>query len=297
MKNKDIIQRFLFDNMNVRGEIVHLSRSYQEITQQHDYPSSVRKILGEALAVVSLLSAIIKFKGRLSLQFRGNDALKLLLVQGTNEFQLRGLAQWQGDLSDADLLNAMTKGQLAVIVNSDSSTARYEGIVGWQGNSLAESIEGYFKNSEQLPTRIWLAVDEHSVAGLMLQPLPKENTLKSQAVTGDNDWEHLIHLTETITPEELLNLDNHTLLHRLYSQEEVRVFEPEAVEFRCTCSIERGVNAIQMLGEEEAEEELKDKQKIVVTCEFCNKEYVFDRVDVAKIFKDQGSSSSSNQVH
>lgn len=297
MNDKDKIQRFLFENADVRGEIVRLSKSYQEIAQQHSYPPAIRHLLGQSLAVASLLSAIIKFQGRLTLQFRGNEALKLLLVQCTNDFQLRGLAQWQGgDLSETDLVAALQNGQLAVIVSPDTSTARYQGIVAWKGHSLAESIEGYFKDSEQLPTRLWLAVDDTTVAGLLIQPLPREGSKKTQPVVGDNDWEHLVHLAQTITPEELLNLDNQTILRRLFSQEEVRVFQPAPVEFRCTCSVERGENAIQMLGQEEAEAELKDKQKIVVTCEFCNKEYTFDRVDVAKIFK-KGDNSSSNQIH
>ncbi len=295
MNNKDLIQRFIFENNNVRGEIVRVSESYLTIVNQHHYPPSLRRLMGEFLVVTALLSAIIKFKGRLTVQFQGPDPLKLVIVQSNNQFEVRGLAQWK-ELSEQDLISTLKRGVLAIIISPDTSTTRYQGVVAWQGNSLAQSIEGYFRDSEQLPTRLWLAVNETTAAGMLLQPLPREGSKKSSPVLGDNDWEHIVHLTDTIKPEELLTLDNHTILHRLYSQEAVQVFEPAKVSFRCTCSVERGENAIRMLGEKEAEDELNKKQRIAVICEFCNKEYLFDRVDVMRIFKENDSSGSA-QLH
>ncbi len=295
MKNKDLIQRFIFENANIRGEVVRLSDSFQTIIGQHSYPAIIRNLLGEMLVTSSLLSAIIKFKGRLTVQFQGKNPLKLLLAQCTQDFNLRGIAQWQPDASENDILTALKKGVLAIIINPDSSTTRYQGIVNWQGESFAQSIEGYFRDSEQLPTRLWLAVNDKCATGLLLQPLPSEGDGRVKPVAENHDWEHIIHLSNTISEEELLSLDFETLLHRLYSQEEVRVFPSENVSFRCTCSIERSENAIRMLGEEEAEQELHNKQVIDVTCEFCNKTYRFDRVDVANIFKK--GNSSSTQTH
>lgn len=296
MSNSDIIQRFILENANVRGEIVHLSQSYQDIIKQHNYPPAIRSMLGQALVAASLLNSIIKSKGRLTVQFQGKEPLKLLLAQVNHKFELRGLVQYQKDLSQDELDTALKNGTLAIIINPDTSTSPYQGIVAWQGDSFAKSIEGYFRDSEQLPTRLWFAVNETSAAGLLLQVMPSEGAKKTTPVIGDHEWEHIQYLTETITSKELLDCDNQTLLYRLYSQEEVRVFEPIPITFGCTCSNERGEQAILMLGEEEADKELKDKQKIVVTCEFCNKEYIFDRVDVATIFK-KGDSSSSTKVH
>ncbi len=293
MNDKDLLQRFLFENVPVRGELVHLDESYQAILQQHPYPPLIRALLGEALAVVCLLSAIIKVKGRLTLQFRGKGKLKLLLAQCDHQSHLRGIVQHEGDLTPSELLEAQQQGILAIMIDSDAPNAtRYQGIVAWEGASLAQAIEGYFMQSEQLPTRLWLAVDEKRVAGLLLQILPKE---KSELLVTD-DWERLLLLTETLTSEELLQCDSITLLRRLYSEEEVRVFEKTLVQFRCKCSVQRSENAILVLGQEEAEEELKDKQKLVVTCEFCHKEYSFDRVDVMAIFK-KGGQASSTQMH
>jgi molecular chaperone Hsp33 len=301
MKNKDILQKFLFENVPVRGVFSHLDKTYQTIISQHDYSPVLRQFLGEALVLVSLLSATIKFAGRLTIQFQGSGNLKLLLVQANQNFHLRGLIQVSQELQTHDeLLAELKQGVLVITMDPDDSTQRYQGIVAWKGNSLKESIEGYFRDSEQLLTRIWLAVDKTRACGMLIQSMPETRKLETKftAMPSDHpDWEHILHLTSTIKANELLNLDNPTILHRLYNQEDVRLFEPAPVIFRCTCSLKRGENAILMLGRKEAEEELHDKQKIVVTCEFCGSEFSFDRVDVEMIFRrgDDLPSSSSLQ--
>jgi len=292
MNDNDFIQRFIIENAHVRGEIVHLTQSYQTIVQQQPYSEAIKVLLGESLVAASLMSAIIKFKGRLTLQFQGREPLKLLLAQCTDEFKVRGLVQGNLNSTKEEFQTAFGEGTLAIIIAQDNRSARYQGIVTWQDN-LAKSVEGYFKNSEQIPTCLWIAVNETTACGLLLQALPHETTLKSQPIQTNSDWEHIIHLTETLTPEELMQLDPLTLLHRLYSQEQVRVFTPHEVEFGCTCSLARSENAIQMLGKEEADAELNEKQAIVVTCEFCGKEYRFDRIDVESLFK----RDSGSQMH
>jgi molecular chaperone Hsp33 len=297
MNNKDKLQRFLFEKSSVRGEIVHLNQSFKEILSRHGYPKIIQKLLGEALVLTSLLTAIIKFKGRLTLQFQSQSGLKLLLVQCNEQLHLRGLAQWEGELNEEELLTNLKKGVLVIIMDPDSSTQRYQGIVAWQGNSLAESIEGYFRDSEQLQTRIWLAIDEDKAAGLLLQMMPSEEAHSQPS--AQTAWEDLTILTDTVKAEELLNLDTTLLLHRLYNQneEELRLFESVDVMFQCTCSAKRGENAILLLGEAEVQEELNEKQVIVVKCDFCNKEFIFDRVDVANIFRNQGTPPASTLIH
>lgn len=293
MNDKDILQRFIFEKAPVRGEIVHLNDSFKAIIKQHDYPPFIQKILGEALVAASLLSAIIKFKGRLTVQFRGNGKLKLLLAQCNQKFELRALAQWTDDLGEDELWDAFNQGVLAIMMEPDLPNAkRYQGIVAWKGTSFAETLEGYFYQSEQLPTRLWFSVNEDSAAGILLQVMPKEKPELYQ-----DDWERLIILTNTVKPEELLQCDNQLLLHRLYAEDDVRIFDKIPIVFSCTCSIERGEHAISLLGQEEALEELKKKQNIVVTCEFCNKAYNFDRVDVARIFAKGDKPPSSTQIH
>lgn len=304
MNKKDILQRFLFENAPVRGEIVHLDNSFATIVLQHQYPPLIRQLLGEMLLAAVLLAAIIKFKGRLTVQFQGKGKVKLLIAQCDDEFHIRGLAQWSGDLTAEELLAALKTGILVITIQPESASEPYQGIVSWQGDSLAESIEGYFRDSEQLTTRIWLSVHENQASGLLLQVVPEsaegKPTKKKEVVSPpDRDWEQIIHLTETLTPNELLKLDHETLLRRLYSHDnEVRLFPSVPVMFQCTCSTERSDNAILLLGREEITEELKAKKMIVVTCDFCSKEFTYDAVDIERIFKQNGgASSSSTQLH
>jgi molecular chaperone Hsp33 len=297
MKNKDKLQRFLFDKVPIRGELIHLNESFKEIIQQHKYAPIVQNLLGQALVLVCLLSGIVKFKGRITLQFQSKGKLKLLLAQCNQDLQMRGLVQVNQDVTEAEILEDFQNGVLVIMMDPDAKAGqRYQGIVAWQGNSLAQSIEGYFNHSEQLPTRIWLAVDEEQASALLLQKMPNHDVNITEAF-HENEWEHIVHLAQTVKPTELLKLENEVLLHRLFVEEDIRMFEPTKAEFRCTCSVKRSENAILLLGKEEAEEELRDNQVIVVTCEFCNKEFTFDRVDVTSIFLNSGNPPSSNELH
>jgi molecular chaperone Hsp33 len=296
--NKDLLHRFIFDNIPVRGEYIYLHDSFQTIVHQHNYPPPIRQLLGEALCAAALLSAIIKFKGRLTVQFRSKGNLKLLLAQCNNNFHLRGLVKWDGDLSYADLMAAFHEGTLVIMLDSGPGKQNYQGIVPWNGNSLAEAIEGYFRNSEQLATRIWLTVDERAAAGLLLQMVPDKNKASNieQEIVYPG-WEYIAKLATTLQLDDLLYVDYRQVLLNLYPEEEIRIFSPIPVMFRCTCSRKRGKDAVLLLGQQEAEAELKDKNSIVVTCEFCNKQYIFDRVDVAKIFRDSKRPSKNIDLH
>lgn len=297
MNNNDILQRFIFENISVRGEIIRLNETYKTIIQQHQYPPIIQQLLGEMLVSAGLLSASIKFKGRITVQFQGKNKIRLLLAQSNHELEVRGLAQCTGDLTFDELITDLKQGTLAITMDPESEgRQQYQGIVAWQGNSLAESLEGYFNQSEQVPTRLWFAVNDTCAAGLLIQVMPRESTRLGKALEGQDDWEHLQHLTATITADELLNLDNETLLHRLYAQDDLRLFTPRPVAFKCKCSIARSEQALGLLSVEEIEEELREKQILTVTCEFCNTAFQFDRVDMARIFK-QGKPDSSTQIH
>jgi molecular chaperone Hsp33 len=296
MADKDKLQRFIFDKASIRGEMIQLHDSFKTILDQHPYPPPLRQLLGEALCVAGLLNAIIKFDGRLTVQFRGKGKLKLLLAQCNSLFHLRGLAKWEGELNYDDLMDAFNEGILVIMLDAGLKS-RYQGIVNWRGNSLTASIEGYFRESEQLATKIWLAVDEASAAGFLLQVVPgsdKEATSIEQERMNP-DWERITYLTTDLTDEDMLHTDSETLLQGLYPEEEIRLFPAVPVAFQCTCDRKRGEDAITLLGREEAEAELKERQAIVVTCDFCNKEYIFDRNDVANIF--EGNAKPPTNIH
>lgn len=295
----DTLQRFIFENDPVRGEYIKLVESYQTILQQHNYPEIIRDVLGEALCIAALLSAIIKFKGRLTIQLRGKGKLQLLLAQCDDQNQLRGLAKYDDDINKEELLDSLKNGLLVMMLDSGSSGQRYQGIVEWTGTSIAESIEHYFKHSEQLDTRIWLSVNDRYAIGYLLQiiPLQEKHSVGLQEEVLTPSWQRIVGMTESNAISILNKFDYPDCITHLYPEETLRIFAGNKVRFHCGCTEKRSRDAIYVLGREEAEAELKDKQVIVVTCEFCNKEYVYDRVDVEQIFRSGDNTAPDNHLH
>lgn len=283
MQNKDQLQRFIFEHADIRGSIVRMEKSYQQIIQQQNYPPKVKQLLGEALLACLLLADSIKFEGRLSLQFQGDKRLSMLLVQCDHQLQLRGFARFTENLSDEDYEQAFLNGQLALTISPDKSTQAYQSLVSINSSSMAENLMYYFAQSEQLSTRIWLTADETQVAGMMLQLLPEGGSLEREEF-----WEYATQIGQTITKEELLSLDNIEILHRLYHETELRIFDPRPIAFKCQCSQDKMREVLRVLGEEEAKELLQEQQSIQVSCDFCNQEYQFDDIDIAIIFKKSG---------
>ncbi len=278
----DCLQRFIFDNAPIRGEWVSLQESWQEVLNRRQYPTAIRRVLGEMMGAAALLTATVKISGRLVLQIRSEGPVSLMMVECTSENTLRAFAQWDGEVSDeAGLVDLTGGGTLAITIEAEGAKQPYQGVVSLQGNSITETLETYFEQSEQLATKIWLYANEHNVAGLFLQQLPSEEAQKEQA---EEDWSRVSQLAATITDEELLTLEIETLLHRLFHEEQVRLYEPAPLKFSCTCSRARVAETIGMLGQEEAEEIIDSEGSIEVACEFCNEHYHFDRVDVTELF-------------
>lgn len=289
MTEHDTLQRFIFENTNVRGEIVRLRASYQAVSERHDYPLPIKQWLGETLAATTLLGATIKFEGSLILQMQSDGVLRLLVAQSTHEHHIRGLAQWEGAMLEGSL-KPMGEGRLAITIIPNQGE-RYQGVVEIIGNSLASSIENYFAQSEQIPTCLILAADENVAAGLLLQSMPDVKTDHKQ-----NFWEHVLQLTRTLSSKELLELPNQEILKRLFHQEDVRLFETTPVSFRCDCNIDRMERAILVFGYEQTMEIFSSHKDVTVTCEFCNRRFDFDKVDIERIFA-SGSYFSSDAKH
>lgn len=293
MTERDSLHRFLIERTNVRGEWIHLDATWKALLERAEYPAAVRDLLGEALAATALLSATIKFSGSLTLQIRGDGAVPMLVTQvqvgrarsgeaeGHGRRTLRGLAHWHGAPSPGNLQELCGSGHIALNIDPGRGGERYQGIVALEGERLGDALRDYFDRSEQLPTRLWLSASEQGVAGLLLQALPGE-------VPDPDAWERTVALADTVTPEELLELPAEQLLHRLYHEEDVRLFEREPVGFHCGCSRERVVEMIRGLGREEAGSILAEQGRINVDCEFCGAHYAFDAVDVEAIFSAEG---------
>lgn len=278
---KDEIQRFLFDNADVRGEIVQLGESYQQILAHHKYPAGVARLLGEFQAAAALLCEILKFDGTLTLQARSNGEVPLVMAEATSRHELRAIARRADQAQSEDFQALLGDGQLSITIEPHQGE-RYQGIVALDGSNLAECIEQYFLQSEQLATRLWLFCDGIRAGGLMLQQLPRSSS--SRAAKYRQDWQHLVHLSTTITAAELLSLDRTTILHRLYHQESLQSFDAAPVIFRCSCSRERTLSALRALGQNEAQEIINVEGSIDINCEFCHQHYHFSQDDIDKAF-------------
>ncbi len=278
MNSQDQLTRFLFESHNVRGELVQLDASWKAVLERHTYPTAVGQQLGQAMAAVALLSATIKYDGSLILQSQSNGPLNTLVVQSTNQLTLRGLARWSADLPDGDLSDIYGSGHMTLTVTNQSS-ARFQGIVELAGKNLANALENYLCTSEQLASRLWLVADEERAAGLLLQKLPAEQE-------HEEDWERVCLLADTVTKDEMLNLPAQTLLHRLFHEEDIRLFDPMPVAFRCSCSRERISNTLRSMGREELFSIIEEQGAIEVDCDFCNKHYHFDVIDAEQLFSE-----------
>lgn len=293
----DFSQRFMFDDSDVRGELVSLGESYAHVLAKHPYPEPVAQLLGELLAAAALLVGTLKFDGLLVLQARSSGAVPLLMVECSSNRELRGIARYHEEQvsADAGLRELMPEGVLTLIVDP-AKGQRYQGIVGLDGINLSECLSDYFATSEQLPTRFWLNADGRRARGLLLQQLPAERITDAEERAAS--WQHVTVLADTLSAEEQLGLDNQTLLHRLYHEENLRLFDPQPLQFKCSCSRDRSANALVSLGEPDAEALLVESGgTIVIDCQFCNERYAFDAADVAQLFAGGGVNSPSDTRH
>ncbi|WP_392385421.1 Hsp33 family molecular chaperone HslO [Marinomonas primoryensis] len=282
------IQRFSFDNTNVRGERVLLNSAYQEIIKRKQYPLSLEKLLGEFVAAIALLRDIVKIDGVLSIQAKGNGFLSTLMTECDEHQNLRGIAQWDEsqDVPDTFSLKDVLEGGYLAITIQPRNGQRYQGIVEIVGDTLSECLEQYFSQSEQLPSRVWLAANGAQCGGLFLQRLPLE-----QAKEGDEDaWERFTHLASTVKEEELLGLETESLLHRLYHEEEVRLYDTKPMQFGCSCSRQRTLDAVMSLGSEEIRELLIEQGSVKVDCQFCAEKYEFKEDDLTDMLGDQAKT-------
>lgn len=286
----DTTTRFLFEDTHIRGEITQVSKAFQDVLSKHNYPKPIQPLLGQFMAAAAMLSDTIKFQGILSLQVRANGQVRTLMAECRNNQALRAIAQYNDDFDDSGKL--LGDGQLAITIDPEKGQ-RYQGIVLINDDdiSLAKALEGYFQQSEQIKTRVWLFADSNAAAGVMLQAMPRSASESSLDGHEDEDWERLNFLSETLKPEEALALDSQTILHRLFHEETVRVYPARDLYFECTCSEQRSANAIVTLGQQEAIEIAKEQGHIEIDCQFCRARYGFSLQQVEDLFSPKPEDS------
>lgn len=302
IKVTDALNRFLFENTPVRGNAVNLTNSFQLALNKQHLPLGLKRALGELMAASALLTATLKMNGSLVLQIQGKGVLKLLVVECNSEFGIRATAKYKGEIhDDQTLFDLIEHGQFVITLDPKDGRQTYQGIVPIEGNSISAILENYMLRSEQIDTKIWLSCDGNSAAGMLLQKLPdtmNQSTKTDDALVHDLDaWNRIGHLADTITDDEMLNLPIETLLHRLFHEEDVRLFEASNTQFFCSCTRNSVANMLRMLGNEEISSILEEQGKIDVNCDFCNTHYSFDKVDAAQLMVSEVTAQSSKEIH
>jgi molecular chaperone Hsp33 len=294
----DTLQKFMFENAAVRGELVDISETWRDIQTRHDYPAPVKTMLGEMLAAGALLSANLKFNGSIVMQIHGDGPVKLLVVECDGDLRVRATAKLAADAvvdenaNVKDLVNAHGHGRFVITLDPKDKLPgqqAYQGIVPLDGNTVSEIIENYMLRSEQLDTRLWLAADDNVSRGLLLQKLPNEGGTAGPGTDAPVEdtletWNRIVALASTLHKDEILQTDIDTLMRRLFWEETMRVFDPRHPQFHCTCSREKVGNMLKMLGQAEIDTALAEMGKLGINCDFCGQHYEFDKVDCAQLF-------------
>jgi len=301
-KLPDTLQRFVFENTPIRGNLVNLTNTLQLALNKQHLPAGLKRALGELMAASALLTATLKMSGSLVLQIQSKGALKLLVVECNSEFGIRATAKWKGEVSDEqNLFDLIAHGQFMITLDPKDGRQAYQGIVPLEGDSISTILENYMLRSEQIDTRIWLHCDGNSAAGMLLQKLPEtmnQITQIEDLSSQDLDaWNRIGHLAGTITDDELLNLPTEILLKRLFHEEDVRLFEASNTKFYCSCSRESVSGMLRMLGNEEITSIIEEQGKIEVNCDFCNAHYSFDKVDATQLMVTEVATKPSAKIH
>jgi len=273
MPTSDVLNRYLFDDMHARGELVQLDKTYQQILENHQYTDGVKTLLGELLAATCLLTATLKFEGEIAVQLQGDGPLSYAVINGNDQQVMRGVAKLKHDSDAAGLTDLVGKGVMVITIRPTKGEP-YQGVVPLEKPTLAECLAQYFESSDQIPTTLWLFTDiqKGQAAGALIQLLPDSGDKEQQLA----DYDHLCQLTHTIKQEEIFTLEANDLLHRLYHQENVRVFEPQAVTYKCSCSYEKCLATISQLDPSELKAIIEEQGKVSMTCDYCATTYAFN---------------------
>jgi molecular chaperone Hsp33 len=294
-ESNDKLTRFFLERANVRGVLVQLHESWQQVASRAEYPTAIAETLAQCLAASALFSASLKINGRLSIQMRGQGSIRTLFTECTTAGTLRGIAHFNEPVPEQLLLEDFGADAVMAItieneIEHQREPQRYQGMVSLQAETLGQAFEQYFSQSEQLPTRIVLFATKTAVAGMLIQQLP-------QQISTAEDWNRCGILLDTLTAQEMLNLDANEILYRLFHEEDARIEEAQALYFACSCSQQRVEDALISLGQAEIESAILEQGELTVHCDFCGQAYRFDGQQSQALFWPKNSSTESHRLH
>jgi molecular chaperone Hsp33 len=273
------VRSFLFEQLDIRGAWVQLGPAWREMTAGRNYPEPVLELLGQLAVVTTLITANLKQAGRLTFQLRGEGAVSLLVMDCAEQLRLRGMARTPPELSAGSLPELLGAGALTLTLDTAGMRQPYQSHVPLQGETLAAVFEHYLEQSEQTPTRLWLAANQETAAGLFLQALPGADARDADG------WNRVQILADTVRAEELLGLGSIKLIERLFPEEDVRVYDPRPVSYYCPYDPAKIHSMLRSVGRAECETIIAEHGEIRVHDDICNHEYVLDAAAVAALFK------------
>lgn len=275
----DLFQRFLLDNLDIRGIVVRLGPAWQAMQDGRAYPPAVVRVLGEMTAITAAIAGQMKSDGRLTFQLRGNGPIQRLVIDCDEAVRLRGMASTDHLVPEVGAADLLGHGQLVMTLDLPELRQPIQSVVPLQGDSIAEIFEHYIAQSEQAATRVLLAADEKNAAALFLQKLPDADRKDADG------WTRVEHLLATVKPEELLGLSTETLLTRLFHEDEVRVFAPRPVVYHCPEDWPKIHAMLRSLGADELQAILDEHGEIMVKDDICNREYRLDSDAVNQLLR------------
>lgn len=275
----DRVRSFLFEQLDIRGAWVQLGGAWREMTAGRNYPEPVLELLGQLAAVTTLITANLKQAGRLTFQLRGDGDVSLLVIDCDEQLRMRGMAHAPSELSSGSLPALLGDGSLTLILDTADMRQPYQSHVPLQGETLAAVFEHYLAQSEQAPTRLWLAANHEVAAGLFLQALP------GAAARDADGWNRVQILAGTVRADELLDLGAIKLIERLFPEEDVRVYDPRPVSYHCPYDPDKIYSMLRSVGRAECEAILAEQGEIRVHDDICNHEYVLDAAAVTALFE------------
>ncbi|MBL0168580.1 MAG: Hsp33 family molecular chaperone HslO [Propionivibrio sp.] len=272
------VQRFLFEELDIRGAVVRLDSAWQGMQADRAYPAIVTRLLGEMMATAAIIGGNLKQPGRLTFQLSGHGLLKALILDCTQDLKMRGMARFEPGIAEAPLQELVGDGRLLLTLDNPQAALPYQSFVPLEGGTIAEVFEHYLAQSEQQPARLFLAANATTAAGLFLQKLPSADARDADG------WTRIAHLGSTVKQEELLTLAPETLLTRLFSEEDKRLYEAREVAYHCPEDWDKVRGMLLQLGRGEIEAILSEHGEVVISDDICNRDYRFSVEDIRKLF-------------
>jgi len=283
---QDSLQRFIFDNADIRGAYVTMGSSCEALFEHQDYAMGQRELLAEFSAAAVLLMGHLKFEGTIALQAKGGAQIDLMVAECNQALEFRATMRASAELVQENIQESLGGGILAMTLTPNHGSP-YQGIVPLGADSLAQCLGDYFEQSEQLPTWFFLASNGKQAAAMMLQAMPAQVCVDAEEAA--EHWSRVVQLASTLRDEEALNLEASDVLYRLFHEEQVRLFDPQSICFKCTCSLERMERGLLTLGAKELTELANEQESVSTQCHFCGAEYHFSRGEMLRLLQSVGA--------